>query len=393
MQWTSDGHSRSINMDIPIASSSSSFPRLGESTSTTATAVNGSSSAAASSSIRPFRSRKHRPCDLCRKRRSRCAIPEQGSACIECLQTGKACTFLDQPVDRKEQLARKRQKSAQKSPSSATSVPLPEFNGLNTLPTGVTEAQATFSKTPPLHVVGDPSAENISLQVSLEATATFDALEPTAITAMLTDDLLPVSAGATDASQGAVTSHFQISSDCSRPTFFVLPDIPECKKEISFHITCSRILTLSLLTDRRARGSENHSLLLEHILSALDIASIRSEVLKDEYISIVHPAMPVLSHQLGSRLCEVPSALLAMIIGKSLESAHELPHLRKHIWHMIKQDSIGDNALRTPTLSSLAVATLELSACPSLDARNDYMLLAKVSTFYSLSRKIHAVTH
>lgn len=120
-------------------------------------------------------------------------------------------------------------------------------------------------------------------------------------------------------------------------------------------------------------------MLLERILAALAIADLASEDLKVAYLVSCHPAMPVIPHQAGSRLGELPSGLLSMVIAKALESCHEVPALRKHIWHMIKQDYVGEISLRTPTLASLAVASLELSACPSLDARNDYMLLAKVS--------------
>lgn len=181
---------------------------------------------AGSHGVRPFRSRKHRPCDLCRKRRSRCAIPEQGSACIECLQTGKACTFLDQPVDRKEQ-AKKRQRSAQNASPPAAQVQAQPFATAIPPPVSGPSSSAQAAQTSPLHLVAE-STDNMPLEVSLEAIAALDGFEPTAITSLLTDDLLPVSAGAKDAAQGAVTSHFQISSDASKPTFFVLPDIPDC---------------------------------------------------------------------------------------------------------------------------------------------------------------------
>ena len=132
-----------------------------------------------------------------------------------------------------------------------------------------------------------------------------------------------------------------------------------------------------LSTDRRSRTTENHRLLLDRIQSALDIATVRSEDLKDDYLAICHPAMPVLNHDAGGPLGDLPPALQAMVVAKALESTHELPQLRKHVWHLIKQSSTGEDALRTPTLTALAIATLELSASPAFDARNDYMLLAK----------------
>jgi len=135
--------------------------------------------------------------------------------------------------------------------------------------------------------------------------------------------------------------------------------------------------------DRRFRNTENDRLLLERIVSALEIVNIRSASLQGSFVSNCHPAMPVLAHHSLARLTDLPAALLAVISAKALESAHDTAQLRKHVWYLIKQGDTSDNALRTPTLSSLAVAVLELSACPSMDSRNDYMLLAKVSTVRS----------
>jgi hypothetical protein len=243
-----------MNTEAPIASTSAGLS-LNAGPSSTMINQNGASNTSTNTNtntingVRPFRSRKHRPCDLCRKRRARCAIPESGSACIECLQTNKPCTFLDKPVDRKDELARKRQKTAQadsllqeKTASTSTAVPSApplDFNtrlshAANTVPPNGTAAlhnhvNEASQNSPSQAGIEVSPADNISLEISLEATATVDGLEPTAITALLTDDLLPVGVGAKDASQGIVTSHFQISSDKSKPTFFVLPDVPECQ--------------------------------------------------------------------------------------------------------------------------------------------------------------------
>lgn len=217
--------------------------------------------------IRPFRSRKQRPCDLCRKRRSRCAIPEQGSACIECLQTGKPCTFLDNPIDRsasgsnshnhhqqnegQPSTIRKRQRSGTDNsmlnntetskstaatytstgPSTSAGEPSLSSNATDLISVKPPQTLSVPSTSRPQQQSRSSSGNNNSdtLKVSLEATAISDGLEPTAITMLLTDDLLPVTAGAQDAAPGAIPTHFQISTDRSKPSYFVLPDVPECE--------------------------------------------------------------------------------------------------------------------------------------------------------------------
>jgi hypothetical protein len=53
---------------------------------------------------RPPRSRKNRPCDRCRKSKSRCAIGASGPPCSQCSETRKDCTFELAPPVRKPRL-------------------------------------------------------------------------------------------------------------------------------------------------------------------------------------------------------------------------------------------------------------------------------------------------
>lgn len=106
--------------------------------------------------------------------------------------------------------------------------------------------------------------------------------------------------------------------------------------------------------------------------------------------------MPIIPRQPDVRLEDSSASILALIIAKALEAIEVSVDLRKHVWHLIKPDNVGDQALQQATLSSLAVAVLELSACPSLDNRNDYMLLAKVSSCpaqYIRIRTLIAILH
>lgn len=50
------------------------------------------------------RSRKDRPCDACRKRKSRCQINEGQSSCALCQFHKQECTFVQSPQPRKRKL-------------------------------------------------------------------------------------------------------------------------------------------------------------------------------------------------------------------------------------------------------------------------------------------------
>ena len=50
------------------------------------------------------RSRKDRPCDACRRRKSRCQINEGQTSCVSCLFHKQECTFVQSPQPRKRKL-------------------------------------------------------------------------------------------------------------------------------------------------------------------------------------------------------------------------------------------------------------------------------------------------
>jgi hypothetical protein len=54
--------------------------------------------APAESQGRAYRSKKQRPCDLCRSRKAQCRIQDQAAACDLCRRTRRECTFVQQPV-------------------------------------------------------------------------------------------------------------------------------------------------------------------------------------------------------------------------------------------------------------------------------------------------------
>lgn len=45
---------------------------------------------------------KVRPCDSCRRRKSRCVVDDvEGARCVLCIFHNQDCTFLEEPVARK----------------------------------------------------------------------------------------------------------------------------------------------------------------------------------------------------------------------------------------------------------------------------------------------------
>jgi hypothetical protein len=48
-----------------------------------------------------IRSRRERPCDACRRRKSRCVIHEGATLCVLCEFHKQECTFVQSPLPRK----------------------------------------------------------------------------------------------------------------------------------------------------------------------------------------------------------------------------------------------------------------------------------------------------
>lgn len=49
---------------------------------------------------RKYRSKKQRPCDLCRSRKTHCRITGSESICELCKKLGRQCTFVQKPLRR-----------------------------------------------------------------------------------------------------------------------------------------------------------------------------------------------------------------------------------------------------------------------------------------------------
>jgi hypothetical protein len=69
------------------------------------------------SQARKYRSKRQRPCDLCRQRKTQCKIQGPGGACELCDKLGRNCTFVLQPLRKERGLPESRPISAQHQPS------------------------------------------------------------------------------------------------------------------------------------------------------------------------------------------------------------------------------------------------------------------------------------
>lgn len=53
---------------------------------------------------RKYRSKKHRPCDLCRSRKIQCKLQVNDAACALCSRLDRRCTYVIGPLRRKSRL-------------------------------------------------------------------------------------------------------------------------------------------------------------------------------------------------------------------------------------------------------------------------------------------------
>lgn len=100
------------------------------------------------SSAKPRRAA--RPCDACRRRKTRCIIPSDAQQCTACIQRKGLCQFVERPPDR----SRKRQQV------TATGFELEQTSPRSI---GLPSAPRTESLN------GEPSPGPVSIQVSSEA--------------------------------------------------------------------------------------------------------------------------------------------------------------------------------------------------------------------------------
>lgn len=106
---TSTGHKNQIPslQNGPLSSSTSSPPKADQSKDSTSSIkdqVSNPSGNSCDNTIIPItntRSRRDRPCDACRRRKSRCVLNEGTSVCVLCRFHNQECTFVQSPQPRR----------------------------------------------------------------------------------------------------------------------------------------------------------------------------------------------------------------------------------------------------------------------------------------------------
>ncbi|KAI9827271.1 MAG: Fungal specific transcription factor [Thelocarpon impressellum] len=118
------------------------------------------------------RNRTDRPCDACRRRKSRCVLQEDKGVCLQCENTKQACTFVESPRPRKRPSSNedpgseKAKKSNRRSPERQTLArplaqnSLPSHSGGTSL--AVKDSNAKYAGTTQAsRPAGDRSSSNV----------------------------------------------------------------------------------------------------------------------------------------------------------------------------------------------------------------------------------------
>ncbi|KAK7064416.1 Zn(2)-C6 fungal-type domain-containing protein [Favolaschia claudopus] len=317
---------------------------------------------------RPFRSRKNRPCDGCRRAKSRCAIPQAGPPCVECQQMNKQCTFDELPPERK-----KPKPPASPAPNIAsTSSHLPvEGQNLGKLKRprspddGSAALQALSYAAAQEKRLRTGESEPMSLDLSISRSLDGHALT-TLLTGMLSvagvlqlfsthtfaDDLLPIGtkqAGPDDNPLSETPYIRQISGDRSKPQYIIF--------------TKKRNAT-------SPSPGKKQQLALRASLTLFD-PPISEDVLLDIYLGIFNAAFPLI----------YPDEPLDPILYTKL-CLTALSHRRRYrssvtAVRSIVRASEEDLRQEPSRLSTISGALLDLSARPVLDVEDNYVLLAK----------------
>ncbi|KAF5374746.1 hypothetical protein D9758_000238 [Tetrapyrgos nigripes] len=296
---------------------------------------------------RPFRSRKNRPCDGCRRAKTRCAITEVGTPCVECQHTRKKCTFDEQPQERKRPVKRSL------SPQQDLTIDTSSINAYK---------RSRGNSIP----VTTPTIQELTRSdgVALEETRGYHV-----VTAVLTDDLLPV--GARKAGSQGDEHIRQISMDVSKPQYVIFSKISD-----------------------KPRTRTDPLLGIKSALSLLQPPP-HSRALVNVYITTSNAAFPILpppSHVFSSTQSprsssfvytpdsSYPLPLIPKILISALNHAPRGMY-RQSVRNVRKVAQTGqemiDSGLPRSSLSSISDALLDISARPPGNAEDCYVLLAK----------------
>ncbi|THH04722.1 hypothetical protein EW145_g5306 [Phellinidium pouzarii] len=298
---------------------------------------------------RPFRSRKNRPCDSCRRTKTRCTIGAVGPPCFECVQTKKNCTFEEGPPARKHRTLVIERQADSVGPLHTLA------NAAASMPTSAGSLHKDHNTTG-LMSSGSPDAVGGKIHPSPHSVTSLDlesseAFEPHVLTAILTDDLLPISTGANH--PGAPHAR-QISTNSQKPVYVVFAPRPDVRTS---HDPGVQVLY-------RVRS----------LLKALPCRTKEEELLQI-YFNRVHPAFPILP--LMKNMGEFPPYLLSAIYATAFNHLRDLREMSAAAWSFVHAPNVTDPGIDSPRLSTIAAAVLDIGARPTVDPRGNYLTLAK----------------
>ncbi|KAF7339845.1 Zn(2)-C6 fungal-type domain-containing protein [Mycena venus] len=302
---------------------------------------------------RPFRSRKNRPCDGCRRAKSRCAIPQAGPPCVECQQMNKQCTFDELPPERKKPKAPASPTANMASTSSHLPVDSP-------IPGKVKRPRSPDDGSAALQALSYAAAQEKRLRTGESEPLSLDlsisrSLDPHFITTLLTDDLLPIGtkqAGPDDSPLSETPHIRQISGDRSKPQYIIF-------------------------TKKRSGPSTNPGrtqlAVLKTCLSLLDPLPSQDSLL-DIYLNFSNPAFPLVFLPPDERLLD--SVLHTKLCLTALSHCRDYRPSIVPIRTIVRasDEDVGQEPLR---LSTISAALLDLSARPVLNVEANYVLLAR----------------
>ncbi|KAJ6509303.1 hypothetical protein C8R47DRAFT_965646, partial [Mycena vitilis] len=323
---------------------------------------------------RPFRSRKNRPCDGCRRAKSRCAIPQSGPPCVECQQMNKQCTFDELPPERKKP-------KAPSSPIASTSSHLATEPQSLSLSLGkVKRPRSPDEGSAALQALSYAAAQEKRLRIGESEHMSLDlsiggSLDPHVLTTLLTgmscahwecphltyfvDDLLPIGtkqAGPDDIPLTETAHIRQISCDRSKPQYIIFT-----KKRNELNVNPLGTKQLAILKD---------------CLSLLDPRPSEGSLV-DIYLGVFNPAFPLVYLPPDDRPLDSLLHSKLWLTALSHCRCYRSPGSIASIRSILRASEDGRVGQEPSRLSTISAALLDLSARPVLDAEANYILLAR----------------
>nr|XP_019007019.1 uncharacterized protein I203_00615 [Kwoniella mangroviensis CBS 8507]OCF70480.1 hypothetical protein I203_00615 [Kwoniella mangroviensis CBS 8507] len=314
---------------------------------------------------RPARSRKNRPCDACRRRKTRCLITAIGPPCSLCADAKRKCTFNFAPPARKPRQSIRPASSENETgeaevemdgdagPSTPSAI-----NGKRTRsPDSVDRIGGNWRRrretSPPDTTSVQTSRRNSNLTQLADTASSFDHLavsgfEPHVLTNPITDDLLPIQDE--EADKPTDRPHVkQISSDPKRPIFVIMQPRHENFRSGGAGIN----------------GLTNLRTLISHQPTSFSEPSLISA-----YTTHVHTARPILPK---GKISRFPPNLLAAILASSFAHAKDTRPLAGLAANLLQSASEGTGE---SNLVTVITNIMMIGVRPGATNQGSYLLLA-----------------